>query len=49
MNIAGVPADEQVDIAEAVERRLSASLRSEDGGFYADYVRLRFKMRKPDG
>ncbi|QIK79852.1 methyltransferase domain-containing protein [Sphingomonas piscis] len=34
-------------IAAAVERRLEPQLRGADGSWTADYVRLRFKMRKP--
>ena len=38
---------EQRAIAAAVERRLEPVLRQPDGGWLADYVRLRFTMRKP--
>jgi hypothetical protein len=48
MDVAGVPAEEREDVAEAVEARLAGELRHADGGYYADYVRLRFRMRKPD-
>lgn len=47
MDLAEVPQEERDDIAEAVERRLTAELQEKDGTFYADYVRLRFKMKKP--
>ena len=43
----GIPADEQEAIAQAVEARLVPELRQPDGGWIADYVRLRFTMRKP--
>ena len=46
MDIDGIPADEQTAIAEAVERRLEPELNGPDG-WTADYVRLRFTMRKP--
>jgi SAM-dependent methyltransferase len=48
LDVAGVPADARDEIAEAVERRLAPELQNPDGGFYADYVRLRFKMNKPE-
>jgi len=41
-----IPADEQAAIAAAVEARLAGQLRQPDGGWFADYVRLRFSMRK---
>ena len=44
---AGVPDDEQADVAASVERRLEAAFRQPDGTWLADYVRLRFSMRKP--
>lgn len=43
----GVPPDQQDDIAAAAERRVEAKLRQPDGSWVADYVRLRFTMRKP--
>ncbi len=42
-----IPEDEQAAIADGVERRLIPELRQPDGGWIADYVRLRFTMRKP--
>ena len=48
LDIAGVPEGERADVAAAVERRLAADLRLPDGSWFADYVRLRFSMRKPD-
>ena len=38
---------ERDDIAAAVEARLAPALRQPDGSWCADYVRLRFTMRKP--
>ncbi|WP_174291117.1 class I SAM-dependent methyltransferase [Sphingomonas bacterium] len=46
MDIDGIPADEQALIAEAIERRTAPELKTADG-WVADYVRLRFTMRKP--
>lgn len=52
MDIERIPADEQASIAQAVERRCEADLHGADidgtGGWTADYVRLRFSMRKLD-
>ncbi len=42
-----IAADEQTEIAEAVQRRTEAQLRQKNGSWVADYVRLRFSMRKP--
>ena len=47
MDIEGISLSEQGDIAEAVERSLEPELRQADGSWGADYVRLRFTMRKP--
>ena len=47
MDTDGIPADEQEAIAAEVERRLEPELHGPDG-WTADYVRLRFTMRKPD-
>jgi SAM-dependent methyltransferase len=47
LDVAKVPEEERGDIAESVERRLEASLRRPDGSWFADYVRLRFVMRRP--
>lgn len=47
MDAARVPADEQAEVAAAVERRLAPRLRRPDGSWFANYVRLRFTMRKP--
>jgi trans-aconitate methyltransferase len=48
MDVAMVPEWERDDIAAAVEARVAPALRQADGAFCADYVRLRFSMRKPD-
>jgi len=47
LDAAGVPDEEQPAVAEAVERRLEPLFRQPDGSWLADYVRLRFSMRKP--
>ena len=47
LDVAGVPDGEREDLAHAVERRLAPKLRRSDGSWFADYVRLRFTMRKP--
>jgi trans-aconitate methyltransferase len=47
LDTAGVPDAEQADVAQAVERRLEPVFRQPDGSWLADYVRLRFSMRKP--
>ena len=47
MDALGIALDEQRDIAQAVETQLAPALRQSDGGWIADYVRLRFTMRKP--
>jgi SAM-dependent methyltransferase len=47
MDIAMVPEWERDDVAAAVEARVAPTLRQPDGSFCADYVRLRFSMRKP--
>ncbi|PXA87429.1 SAM-dependent methyltransferase [Nostoc sp. 3335mG] len=47
MNADGIPEAEQAAIGEAVERRTESTLRQPDGSWLADYVRLRFSMRKP--
>jgi SAM-dependent methyltransferase len=48
LELAGVAPEDRDEIAEAVERRVADELRQEDGSFSADYVRLRFKMIKPE-
>ena len=47
MDHAGIGDAEQAEIATAVEARLAPELRQPDGTWLADYVRLRFTMRKP--
>lgn len=47
LDVAGVPDEERAGIAEAVERRLRGALQRPDGSWFADYVRLRFTMRRP--
>ena len=46
MDVAGVPEGERVAVAEGVERRVAATLQRPDGSWFADYVRLRFSVRK---
>lgn len=48
LDVATVPEDARDDIAAAVEKRVGAELRKPDGSYFADYVRLRFTMRRPD-
>jgi SAM-dependent methyltransferase len=48
MDHAGIGDDEQAEIAAAVEARLAPELQQPEGSWLADYVRLRFTMRKPD-
>lgn len=48
MDHATVPDEQQDDVARAVEQSLETKLRKPDGTWEADYVRLRFTMRKPD-
>ena len=47
LDVAMVPEWERDDIAAAVERRVAPQLQKPDGSWFADYVRLRFAMRKP--
>jgi trans-aconitate methyltransferase len=47
LDAAGVPDAEQDEVAAAVEARLESAFRQPDGSWLADYVRLRFSMRKP--
>lgn len=48
LDVAGVPEEARDDVAAAVEARLQPKLRQPDGSWFADYVRLRFTMRKPE-
>ena len=47
LDSAKVPDSAQREVAEAVEARVVNDLRQADGSWIADYVRLRFTMRKP--
>jgi SAM-dependent methyltransferase len=47
LDIAMVPEWERGTLAAAVEARAAPALRRPDGTFCADYVRLRFSMKKP--
>jgi SAM-dependent methyltransferase len=47
MDVAMVPDWERDDVAAAVEALVAPALRQADGTYCADYVRLRFSMRKP--
>ena len=47
LDAAHVPEADRDAVAAAVERRLEPQLRRPDGSWFADYVRLRFIMRKP--
>lgn len=48
LDVAGVRAEARDEIAAAIEQRLRPRLQQEDGSWTADYVRLRFSMRKPE-
>jgi SAM-dependent methyltransferase len=48
LDVAGVAAEDRGAVAAAIEARLQPLLQSADGSWTADYVRLRFSMRKPD-
>ena len=48
LDVAEVPAEAREDVAAAIEARLRPLLQHPDGSWTADYVRLRFSMRKPD-
>jgi SAM-dependent methyltransferase len=48
LEVAGVPESARDEVAAAVEARLQPKLRQPDGSWVADYVRLRFTMRKPE-
>lgn len=48
LDAAAVPEGERGEVAAAIERRLAPKLQQPDGNWTADYVRLRFSMRKPD-
>lgn len=46
LEVAGVPEAARDEVAAAVEARLRPQLQQPDGSWVADYVRLRFTMRK---
>ena len=48
MDVAMVPQWARDEVAAAIEDRLAPELRKADGTCFADYVRLRFSMRKPE-
>ncbi|PSJ37999.1 class I SAM-dependent methyltransferase [Allosphingosinicella deserti] len=48
LDVAEVPETERDAVAQAIQARLQPSLQQADGSWIADYVRLRFSMRKPD-
>lgn len=47
LDVAGVPEDQRDALARRAAARADAALRTADGTVVADYVRLRFSMRKP--
>jgi SAM-dependent methyltransferase len=47
LDVAQVPREARAEVASAIEARLASQLRLPDGSWFADYVRLRFSMRKP--
>ena len=47
LDAAQVPETDRDAVAAVIERRLEPQLRRPDGRWFADYVRLRFIMRKP--
>jgi SAM-dependent methyltransferase len=48
LEVAEVPREARDEVAAGIERRLEPALQLPDGSWFADYVRLRFSMRKPD-
>ena len=48
LDVAAVPAEARDEVAAAIEARLQPTLQQPDGSWIADYVRLRFSMRRPD-
>ena len=48
LDVAEVPEAEHEAFAAAVEQRLAPELLKADGSYHADYVRLRFSMKKPE-
>jgi SAM-dependent methyltransferase len=47
LDAASVPQADRDEVVRAIERRLEPQLRRPDGSWFADYIRLRFTMRKP--
>lgn len=47
LDLAMVPEWQRDEVAESIEQRLAGELHKPDGTWFADYVRLRFSMRKP--
>ena len=48
LDVARVPEARKDEVARAIEARLRPLLQQPDGSWTADYVRLRFTMRKPE-
>ena len=48
LDVAEVPETQREQVTAAIEQRLAPKLRLPDGSWFADYVRLRFSMRKPE-
>jgi SAM-dependent methyltransferase len=48
LDVAGVAQEDRTAVAAAIEARLQPLLQQPDGSWSADYVRLRFTMKKPD-
>ena len=48
LDVAQVPDAERDALALAIQQRLAPQLQLPDGSWFADYVRLRFSMRKPE-
>lgn len=48
LDVAQVPREARDEVAVAIESRLQPQLQLPDGSWFADYVRLRFSMRKPE-
>ncbi|QAY79568.1 class I SAM-dependent methyltransferase [Sphingosinicella sp. BN140058] len=48
LDVAGVPDGARDEVSHAIQARLQPLLQQADGSWSADYVRLRFTMRKPD-
>lgn len=48
LDVVGVPADEREELMRAAGKRMPQDMLGSDGVWRADYVRLRFAMRKAD-